>query len=98
MTWLRRILAVGAILCSTVLLVRGLYGTETGARIQRLVPDSVWGLMYSSFGLEGVETTSNAQIAVWLTVSLAFSITVICGGAQLLRRLTRRYLWSARTR
>jgi len=68
------------------LLTHALYTTEIGGYIVRLVPDRVWDQVYQRFGLEGAETTSNAELIVWLFACFAMSTALVFGGSAFLRR------------
>ncbi|HRD67489.1 MAG TPA: hypothetical protein PKY50_15200 [Candidatus Competibacter sp.] len=84
------ILKLAAIVLGGLLLARVLFATETGNRILRLVPDEAWNIVNGHLGLEGAETTANAEIVVWLAVCLMVSALVVLGGGALLRRALRR--------
>ena len=83
-------LKLAAIVLGGLFLARALYATEFGNRILRLVPDEAWDALNERLGLEGAETTANAEIAVWLVVCLMISALVVLGGSALLRRALRR--------
>ncbi len=89
------ILKLVAIVLGGLILARALYATEVGNRILRLVPDDAWNALNERLGLEGAETTANAEIAVWLVVCLLVSAALVLGGSALLRRALHR---SSRTR
>lgn len=84
------ILKLAAIVLGGLLLARALYATGVGNRILRLVPDDAWNTLNERLGLEGAETTANAEIAVWLVVCLMISALVVLGGSALLRRALHR--------
>ncbi|MBL8252183.1 MAG: hypothetical protein JNJ76_01090 [Candidatus Competibacter sp.] len=84
------LLKLAAIVSGGLLLTRALYATEFGNRILRLVPDEAWNALNERLGLEGAETTANAEIAVWLVVCLLVSAALVLGGSALLRRALRR--------
>lgn len=79
-----------AVVSGAVLLERTLYTTEIGNRILRLVPDEAWNTLNERLGLEGAETTANAEIVAWLVICLTLSALVVLGGGALLRRALRR--------
>ena len=84
------LLKLAAIVSGGLLLARVLYVTEVGNRVLRLVPDAAWNALNERLGLEGAETTANAEIAVWLIVCLLVSAALVLGGSALLRRALHR--------
>lgn len=83
-------LKLAVIVLGGAFLARALYATEFGNRILRLVPDDAWNALNERLGLEGAETTANAEIAVWLVVCLLVSAALVLGGSALWRRALRR--------
>lgn len=84
------LLKLAVIALGGLLLARALYATEFGNRILRLVPDEAWNAVNERLGLEGAETTANAEIAAWLVVCLLVSAALVLGGSALLRRALHR--------
>ena len=68
----------------TPLLARALYTTEIGNRILRIIPDSFWNTIYERLGLEGAETTANAELVVWLIVCFMVSVLLVLSTSLLL--------------
>jgi len=83
-------LELAVIMSGTLILARFLYTTELGGRIQRIIPDSTWSTFYERFGLEGAETTLNAEIIVWLVMCFVVSAGVVLVGSRLVRNAFRR--------
>ena len=74
-----------AIVLGAVFLTRALYTTELGGRVLRAIPDGIWSKVYAFFGLEGAETTANAELALWLSICFAVSAFLVLGVSRLLR-------------
>jgi hypothetical protein len=60
-----------------LLLTRALHTSEFGGFILRLVPDPVWSSIHRLLGLEGAETTGDAEIVFWLSVCLLIAAALV---------------------
>jgi len=77
-----------ATLVMAATMVRGIFATELGGRVARMIPDRFWLWMSSRFGASGQEEFYDVQLAVFGVASLLVAAVAVA----ILRRILRRAL------
>jgi hypothetical protein len=78
------------------LMVRGVFTTDLGSRIGRLVPESWWQRLESRFGWTSDESLYDAQLVVFFILSVVVAGGIVAAGQLGWRKMFADRKWGRR--